>query len=428
MTDSWKIEAIALYLSVVVAAILLVWLVPHRRIRIGLALTCGWQAATLPWVNLWAGELGFWSFHPQGAALFGMPLSFYFGWIILWGLIVPLIAGRLPARHPMWLVATGAILLDLLTMPLLEPTLRLGPQWLLGEGALIVICLAPSLVLAHHTFLDQRPKVRALLISISFTLLTLGVLPFLQVAEMAEYLETFRQSLPPWAHLAHLAMVIVLGVPAMAGVREFATIGRGTPIPFDPPKTLVTTGIYAYLRNPMQTSLVATLLVWAIYLQSQLALLLAGAGIVYSVGFARWSEGADLSRKHGDRWQKYRRSVRPWLPQRLPCEQTEDSVIYFDLQCGPCHEIANWLRKQSLFDLKIKDAAYFDGPPLMRVTYRYPDGTSLGGVEAIAAALSHIHFGWAWLGWLVRLPILLPLAEMSFGHAFASRIQCKLGT
>ncbi|MDA7917766.1 hypothetical protein N9B74_01780, partial [bacterium] len=71
MTDTWKIEAAALYLPIVAATILLGWLVPHRRIRIGLVLTCGWQAATLPWVNLWANELGFWTFHPEGSALFG---------------------------------------------------------------------------------------------------------------------------------------------------------------------------------------------------------------------------------------------------------------------------------------------------------------------------------------------------------------------
>jgi predicted DCC family thiol-disulfide oxidoreductase YuxK len=60
------------------------------------------------------------------------------------------------------------------------------------------------------------------------------------------------------------------------------------------------------------------------------------------------------------------------------------------------------------------------------VTYRYPDGTLLGGVEAIAAALSHLHLGWAWLGWLIRLPIILPLSEIAFGNAFSNRSRCEL--
>ena len=426
MTDTWKIEAAALYLPIVAATILLGWLVPHRRIRIGLVLTCGWQAATLPWVNLWANELGFWTFHTEGSALFGMPLSFYFGWIILWGLIVPLIAGRLPVRHPMWWVAAGALLLDLLTMPLLEPFLILGPRWILGEVALLSACLAPALVLAHHTFLDQNPKVRTLLISLAFTLLTLGVLPFVREPSMATFLGDFRHERTPWGHLSNLAIVIILGVPAMAGVREFATVGQGTPIPFDPPKNLVTTGIYAYLRNPMQTSLVATLLVWSHYLQSEISLLLAAAGVIYSLGFARWSEGADLIQKHGVRWQYYRNTVRPWLPNLFPCEQDKASVIFFDLRCCPCREVARWFSKHQLISLELADTATFKGPPLLRVTYRYPDGTLLGGVEAIAAALSHLHLGWAWLGWLIRLPIILPLSEIAFGNAFSNRSRCEL--
>lgn len=426
MNLGWKIEAAALYLPIVVATILLGRLRPHQRLRIGLVLTCGWQAATLPWINLWAQYFGYWSFQPQAAELFGIPLSLYFGWIILWGLIVPLIAGKLPAHQPMWWAATGALLLDLLTMPLLEPTLILGPQWFFGEAVLLIACLAPALVLAHYTFLDQRPKVRALLISISFTLLTLGVLPFVQEPLMASFLKEFRQSLPFWAHLGSLALIILLGVPAIAGVREFATIGQGTPIPFDPPKTLVTTGIYAYLRNPMQTSLVATLLIWSLYLQSGIALLLAAAGVIYSMGFARWSEGADLTAKHGNGWKSYHRRSRAWIPQRHPYPQIEDSIIFFDLACCPCRGIATWFRKHDLTSLKIEDASTFNGPPLTRVTYYYPDGTMLGGVEAIAAALSHLHFGWAWLGWLARLPGILTLAEFSFGHAFQRTSSCDL--
>ena len=34
-------------------------------------------------------------------------------------------------------------------------------------------------------------------------------------------------------------------------VWDFATVGRGTPAPIDPPKTLVVRGLYKYTRNPM---------------------------------------------------------------------------------------------------------------------------------------------------------------------------------
>jgi len=302
MTAVWQIEALALYLPILLSGFLIIWLKPHRRIRIALVMTCGWQAATLPWLNLWAQNLGYWRFQTEKSSLFGIPLSLYFGWVILWGLIAPLIAGRLPIRHPMIVTCLAAIALDLATMPLLKPVLVLGPAWLIGECALVLFALIPSLIIAHFTFLDRKPKLRSFLISISFTLLTLGVLPFVNVADFPTLLGQLHDAYSPTVHFSTLALVILLGVPAIAAVREFATVGQGTPIPFDPPKTLVTTGIYAYLGNPMQTSLVATLLAWSAYLESHIALSLAIAGFLYAIGFARWSEGSDLKKKNTARF------------------------------------------------------------------------------------------------------------------------------
>src|SRR3989441_8328809 len=34
-------------------------------------------------------------------------------------------------------------------------------------------------------------------------------------------------------------------------LRDFAVVGRGTPAPFDPPRELVATGLYRWVRNPM---------------------------------------------------------------------------------------------------------------------------------------------------------------------------------
>ena len=37
-------------------------------------------------------------------------------------------------------------------------------------------------------------------------------------------------------------------------LRDFAVVGRGTPAPFDPPRELVATGLYRWVRNPMYLS------------------------------------------------------------------------------------------------------------------------------------------------------------------------------
>src|SRR3989475_4958828 len=45
------------------------------------------------------------------------------------------------------------------------------------------------------------------------------------------------------------------GIAGIAlGLRRFPVVGRGTPAPFDPPRELVATGLYRWVRNPMYLS------------------------------------------------------------------------------------------------------------------------------------------------------------------------------
>jgi protein-S-isoprenylcysteine O-methyltransferase Ste14 len=50
-----------------------------------------------------------------------------------------------------------------------------------------------------------------------------------------------------------LGMVIgTMGAPiALWCIFTFASVGKGTPAPFDPPRRLVIQGLYRFVRNPM---------------------------------------------------------------------------------------------------------------------------------------------------------------------------------
>ena len=92
---------------------------------------------------------------------------------------------------------------------------------------------------------------------------------------------------PTW----QLSLIVqLLAVPALLGltaVQEFALRGGGTPVPFDPPRRMVTTGVYAYVGNPMQLSAVVLLLVLGVVLGN---LWVSAAGVmahIYSVGLRR---------------------------------------------------------------------------------------------------------------------------------------------
>src|ERR1041385_4255569 len=56
-------------------------------------------------------------------------------------------------------------------------------------------------------------------------------------------------------------LVIVIGVALLGtSIWEFASRGRGTLSPVDPPKQLVVQGLYRYVRNPMYAAVSTILL------------------------------------------------------------------------------------------------------------------------------------------------------------------------
>ena len=63
--------------------------------------------------------------------------------------------------------------------------------------------------------------------------------------------------------------------------------------------------------------------------------------------------------------------------------------------------------------LRILPLTVHSTKPLTRITYRAADGESeVQGIQAIARALDHLNFGWAFCGWMLRLPLIGWVAEL----------------
>jgi protein-S-isoprenylcysteine O-methyltransferase Ste14 len=118
-----------------------------------------------------------------------------------------------------------------------------------------------------------------------------------------------RRWVDPWGVPPLALGLFVLGLT----VREFYVAGRGTLAPWSPPRTLVTSGLYRYSRNPMYVGVLLILCGWAIGLRSwPLALYAAGIAVAFHVRVLLHEEPF-LARTQPEAWAAYRARVGRWL-------------------------------------------------------------------------------------------------------------------
>ncbi|MEW5768207.1 MAG: isoprenylcysteine carboxylmethyltransferase family protein [bacterium] len=110
--------------------------------------------------------------------------------------------------------------------------------------------------------------------------------------------------------------LLVMGVAIYAWcVWDFATFGRGTPLPIDAPKKLIVRGLYRYTRNPMYVGVLTVILCWAVMFQSVVLVLYAlVVGTLFHL-FVVIYEEPHLQRVFGSEYDNYRSQVGRWLPK-----------------------------------------------------------------------------------------------------------------
>jgi protein-S-isoprenylcysteine O-methyltransferase Ste14 len=404
------VRAMSVYVAVVLTAIVWVWRRPGQRAAAGALMGSLWNIPALLAVNLIAAHAGWWRFDARGGLLLGMPVDLLLAWSCLWG-AVPALAFPSFSVAAVAAVALGA---DLILMPAAAPVVALGPSWLAGEALGLAVAFVPGQLLARWTMRDEHLTGRALLQMVAFAGLILLVFPAIAIeGSGGSWVNPFSR--PSW-QLG--AIVQVLALPALLGVtavQEFVTRGGGTPVPFDPPHRLVTSGVYAYIANPMQLSGVMLLVLLGLAVQN---VWVAAAGVmahVYSLGLAGWDEGEDLRRRFGDDWTTYRQAVRRWIPRLRPWHRPDRPLarLYVAETCGMCSEVGQWFLSRGARGLAIVAAETHPSRALRRITYEPGDGSrAAAGVEAIGRALEHVHLGWALVGFALRLPIVCPLVQL----------------
>jgi protein-S-isoprenylcysteine O-methyltransferase Ste14 len=99
---------------------------------------------------------------------------------------------------------------------------------------------------------------------------------------------------------------------------DFATRGRGTPAPIDPPKELVVSGPYRHVRNPMYVGVLCFVLGQAAVLHSPAVLEYGAILFLASHLFVVAYEEPSLRARFGPSYARYCAAVGRWLPRLRP--------------------------------------------------------------------------------------------------------------
>jgi protein-S-isoprenylcysteine O-methyltransferase Ste14 len=406
------IRGCCLLLPIVLCLALVVLRQPSKKLVIGALLASLWSLTSLVALQSLVDYFHWWQFEAQGGVFFGIPVDLLVGWSLLWGAIPLFISIYL--RLPVWLVIM--LVFDLFFMPLCAPVLQLNKNWVIGELVFLIVCFVPAQLLGRWTIEGRKLFVRAFLQLICFSILFLFILPLIIFGQVGGDWK-IMSTRPFWLNSLNIQL---LAIPALLGVsalQEFALRGYGTPLPYDPPKRLVTSGFYRYVSNPMQVSMMLVLCGYGIMLNHFWLFFSGLVAFAYGIGLAGWDEKQDLSLRFGQDWVNYRKQVKNWIPLWRPWQANIASTsegqalplakLYFDEGCNQCSQLAEWFKVRTPIGLSLIPAQDHPKQDLRRLTYDPCDGTSEEeGICAFARGLEHINFAWAFIGAFMRLPLI----------------------
>ena len=161
----------------------------------------------------------------------------------------------------------------------------------------------------------RHARSRAIAGSVAFLLVAPGI-----VAGLIPWLLTHWRAMPPFFDVEALVWLgialIAVGIPMLLdSFARFAWEGLGVPAPIYPTETLVVTGLYRHVRNPMYVGVASTILGQG---------LLFGNFQVIEYGAAIWLafhlfvllyEEPTLRATFGDEYREFCAKVPRWIPR-----------------------------------------------------------------------------------------------------------------
>jgi protein-S-isoprenylcysteine O-methyltransferase Ste14 len=164
----------------------------------------------------------------------------------------------------------------------------------------------------------RLPYMLALVRSLVYLSLVIGLL----VVSLPPQILYAAGIVPPgWigtTQIVALEMLALGGALAVWSIVAFAFEGKGTPAPFDPPRKVVATGPYRWVRNPLYVGTALVLAGSALFFHSAALGALAAGFCMVAHLFVVYYEEPTMERTFGARYSDYANAVPRWLPRWRP--------------------------------------------------------------------------------------------------------------
>ncbi len=402
MTTLPTIRLVSCLVELCLPLALWLWFQPVRRKAAAALLASGWALPAAAFGGLVSTHFGFVTF--PAPVVLDTPPDLLLGRMLLGGFVAALCFPSVSILRLYGFTLASDLAYSSLTGGVF------AIRYLPVQALIVAFYLIPAQLFARWTRENRDLAARASLHVAFHAALLLGVLPALIVTCGGGDWNA-PSARASFVNKLYLQLLMVPGVLLISSVQEFVRRGRGTPAPADPPRLLVTSGTYAYVANPMQLGKFLVVAGWGLFWWNGWMVAGAFVGLLYSIAVASPREDNEMTQRFSHEWLQYRHQVRRWWPRWNPYHHslddfqaagTQPARLYLRLECEPCRELAEWIRRRANGVLVLPLEEHFMPA---RITYDPGDGCPREhGVVALARALEHINLAWALFGWMLRLP------------------------
>jgi protein-S-isoprenylcysteine O-methyltransferase Ste14 len=274
-------------------------------------------------------RLGFWVYRPMEFSLAGVPLDLHVNWALIWGFVMVWLFARLHIRWrqprfialylSLWVLFTVAFDLSVSGYSLFLK--RVSPLWWLVDAIFLFVVLGSTLWVYHSILFPARSpllcrwscRVRSFLYVSSLAYVFYGYLPSVVLSLTSGWGASPLLGLED-PRVLGLALLPPLFLGTWATL-IFTDQGAGTPLPLDPPLRLVTSGPYAFVRNPMQIAGMMLAVLLVLYYPTKFMLFYVADMALTSVVLINLFEHSQMQQMFSRSYESYSSQVRNWVPR-----------------------------------------------------------------------------------------------------------------